>query len=89
MNRRTEGLKLSQAIDGFVKYKVVEGLSERTPHRSLIANPREPAHGNQPFPTPGRGFAIVGAAHIHSKLHRVAVFAQGKGMKLGSQRCII
>ena len=30
MNRRTEGLTISQAIDGFVKYKVVEGLSERT-----------------------------------------------------------
>lgn len=30
MNRRTEGLIISQAIDGFVKYKVVEGLSERT-----------------------------------------------------------
>ena len=29
MNRRTEGLTISQAIDGFVKYKVVEGLSER------------------------------------------------------------
>ena len=30
MNRRTEGLTISHAIDGFVKYKVVEGLSERT-----------------------------------------------------------
>ena len=28
MNRRTEGLTISQAIDGFVKYKVVEGLSD-------------------------------------------------------------
>lgn len=30
MNRRTEGLLLSEAIDGFTKYKVVEGLSPRT-----------------------------------------------------------
>jgi hypothetical protein len=25
-----EGLSILQAIDGFVKYKIVEGLSERT-----------------------------------------------------------
>jgi len=30
MNRRTSGIMLSQAIDGFIKYKVVEGLSEST-----------------------------------------------------------
>ncbi len=30
MNRRTQGLILSEAVDGFTKYKVVEGLSPRT-----------------------------------------------------------
>ena len=30
MNRRTEDLTISHAIDGFVKYKVVEGLSHHT-----------------------------------------------------------
>jgi hypothetical protein len=30
MNRRTEGVTISRADDGLVKYKVVEGLSERT-----------------------------------------------------------
>ena len=30
MNRRTEGLLLSGAVDGFTKYKAVEGLSPRT-----------------------------------------------------------
>ena len=30
MNRRTQGLLLSEAINGFTKYKVVEGLSPRT-----------------------------------------------------------
>lgn len=29
-NRRPQGLTISQAIDGFVTYKTVEGLSERT-----------------------------------------------------------
>ena len=30
MNRRPPGLSLCEAIEGFTKYKVVEGLSERT-----------------------------------------------------------
>lgn len=30
MNRSPQGLSLSQAVNGFVKYKVVEGLSDRT-----------------------------------------------------------
>ena len=30
MNRRTSGLTVTQAAEGFIKYKVVEGLSPRT-----------------------------------------------------------
>jgi site-specific recombinase XerD len=30
MNRRTQGLILSETVNGFTKYKVVEGLSPRT-----------------------------------------------------------
>jgi hypothetical protein len=30
MNRSSQGLLLSQAVNGFVKYKVVEGLSDTT-----------------------------------------------------------
>ena len=52
MNRRTKGLKLSQAIDGFVKYKVVESLSERTPHPSPIASHRKPTTDKRPFTAP-------------------------------------
>jgi hypothetical protein len=30
MNRSSSGLLLSKAIDGFIRYKVVEGLSDTT-----------------------------------------------------------
>jgi len=50
MNRRTEGLTISQAIDGFVKYKVVEGLSERTLESYLDHLNRFQGHvGNVPI----------------------------------------
>lgn len=49
MNRRTEGLLLSEALDGFAKYKVVEGLSSNTLHSYRDQLDRLVAHLGNPL----------------------------------------